>query len=49
MSFIKSAMNRTRIFIFSLFLLTILGFLTYKNKSFLNYEDIIPYNNQSTT
>ena len=40
MSFIKSAMNRTRIFIFSLFLLTILGFLTYKNMPKESYPDV---------
>ena len=40
MSFIKSAMNRTRIFIFSLFLLTTLGFFTYQNMPKESFPDV---------
>ncbi len=40
MSFIKSAMNRTRIFIFSLFLFTILGVVTYINMPKESFPDV---------
>ena len=40
MSFIKSAMNRTRIFMFSLFLLTILGLNTYITMPKESFPDV---------